>query len=471
MKRVLFFILSLVTLVAILLSGCTPTPAETPVSAPPTTAPAAEQPTAAPVEEQPVFDWKKYAGTEITYSYDEHAYSEAIQNHLAEFEELTGIKVKAELLPDSAYWDKLNIVLSSKSGEWDVVGTGIEPMWDQAKPGYLEPLEKYLNDPTLTSPDYDFQDILPFLREASMWDLNDCSKIGSGSTWIIPHSFENMNLMYRKDIFEKHQLAVPTTVPELLEVAKQLKTLEPDMIPFTARGTRFWSAIHPGYISMAASYGVKDFDENCKPVMNSPQSAEFMGLYADLIRNYGPKNWSSNNWYEVVDDLANSRAVMAVDANMFGFWNDVEGASKAAGNIAFAPPPKAPGAANFNTNIWIWALALNSASKNKEAAWYFIQWATGKDLVLKGALDGKMINPIRQSVWDDPKWKAYATQPTFNNYYDTFYSTIPFTSLLFTPRAGFGAAINEWAATLQDVVTGNKDPQEELDALVKRISQ
>lgn len=460
MKRTLWFVIALVSLSSLLMASCQPAAAPTPT------------PTQ-PKEEKPPegFDWKKFSGASITFSYDEHAYSEAIVAHLGEFEELTGIKVKAELLPDSAYWDKLNIVLSSRSGEWDVVGTGIEPMWDQAKPGYLEPLEKYISDPTLTSPDWDYEDILPFLREASMWDLQDCHPIGQGQTWMIPHSFENMQLMYRKDIFEKHGLEVPETMPQLLEAAKQLQELEPEMIPFTARGVRFWSSIHPGFISMAATYGVKDYSADCKPVMNSPESAEFLGLYAELIREYGPKNWASNNWYEVVDDLASGRAVMAVDANMFGFWNDVEGASAAAGKIAFAPPPRNPEAEGFKSNIWIWALSMNAASKNKGAAWYFIQWATSKDQVLKGALMGKLINPIRQSVWDDPKWKEYATQPTFNNYYDSFVSTIPHTELLFTPRAGFAAAINEWAATLQDVVTANKDPQEELDNLVERIGQ
>lgn len=463
MKRFLWLTLALITVLALVLVGCGPKPTPAPTSPPEPT----EEEAAAPSE----FDWKKYEGTTITFSYDEHAYSEAVVADLDEFKELTGINVNAELLPDSAYWDKLNIVLSSRSGEWDVVGTGIEPMWDQAKPGYLEPLDDYIKDPTMTSPDWEYEDILPFLREASMWDLEDCHPIGQGQIWMIPHSFENMQLMYRKDIFEKHNLEVPTTVPELIEVSKKLKELEPEMIPFTARGVRFWSSIHPGFISMAASYGVKDYSEDCKPLMNSPESAEFMGLYAELIREAGPKGWASHNWYEVVDDLASGRAVMAVDANMFGFWNDAPGASAASGKIAFAPPPRSPDADTFSSNIWIWAFAMNAASKNKGAAWYFMQWATSKDQVLKGALMGKLINPIRQSTWDDPKWKEYATEPDFNNYYDTFKEVVPHMRLQFTPRAGFGKAIDEWAASLQEVVTANKDPQEELNDLVKRIQE
>jgi putative aldouronate transport system substrate-binding protein len=42
--------------------------------------------------------------------------------------------------------------------------------------------------------------------------------------------------MYREDIFEKHDLKVPTTFDELYEVLKRLKTLYPDSYPYIVRG-------------------------------------------------------------------------------------------------------------------------------------------------------------------------------------------------------------------------------------------
>ena len=42
--------------------------------------------------------------------------------------------------------------------------------------------------------------------------------------------------LYRKDIFDKHGIAVPTTFDELYEVCKQLKALYPDSYPFSVRG-------------------------------------------------------------------------------------------------------------------------------------------------------------------------------------------------------------------------------------------
>lgn len=42
--------------------------------------------------------------------------------------------------------------------------------------------------------------------------------------------------MYREDIFEKHNLEVPTTFDELYEVLKKLKALYPDSYPYVVRG-------------------------------------------------------------------------------------------------------------------------------------------------------------------------------------------------------------------------------------------
>ncbi|TIO42393.1 MAG: extracellular solute-binding protein, partial [Mesorhizobium sp.] len=82
--------------------------------------------------------------------------------------------------------------------------------------------------------------------------------------------------------------------------------------------------------------------------------------------------------------FASGRTAMTIDSNMFGFWNDVAG-KPASGKIAFAPPLHAPSATSLESDIWIWALAMNAASEKKGTAWLFIPWATSKQVALKGA--------------------------------------------------------------------------------------
>ena len=391
---------------------------------------------------------------------------------LPEFERLTGIKVKPELYPDDTYWNKLTVELTTKSPSWDVVGTGIQPSWDWAPAGLLEPLNTYLKDPKLTDAGYDYDDFLPALRSALTWTVKD-GKIatpGSGDIWAIPHAFENIQLFYRKDILDKYGIKVPTTPPEMLAACTALKKADPSITPLAVRGVRFWSSIHTAPVSIAASYGVHDFVKKGAELdtgLDSPASIKFHEDYVAMIKGCAAPSFANDNWYQVVDGIASGKTAMAVDANMFGFWNDVAG-KPSTGKIAFAPPLRAPGAANFDSNIWIWSLAINGASKQKGAAWLFIQWATSKQVDLNGALAGKLVNSPRASTWSDPAWLAYAGKPEFNNFAPTFKTVADRAALQFTPRVGFGNAMNAWAAAMQKMVNGASVP-DTLRDLAKEI--
>lgn len=156
--------------------------------------------------------------------------------------------------------------------------------------------------------------------------------------------------------------------------------------------------------------------------LDSPESIAFHKDYVDMIKKCAAPSFANDNWYEFVDGISSGRTAMAIDSNMFGFWNDVAG-KPASGKIAFAPPLHAPSATSFDSNIWIWALAMNAASEKKGTAWLFIPWATSKQVALKGALAGQLVNPPRTSTWQDDTWTKYASQPEFNNFVDSFKKT------------------------------------------------
>lgn len=176
-------------------------------------------------------NWRQFEGTAITWAYDIHPYADALAAELPEFEKLTGIKVTPELYPDDSYWNKLTIQLTTKSPAWDVVGTGIQPAWDLAPGGLLEPLDKYLNDPKLTDTEYDYNDFFPSLRAALTWKVEDGRIVSGegGEVWAIPHAFENIQLFYRKDILEKHNIIVPTTPQEMGKACEALKAADPSI--------------------------------------------------------------------------------------------------------------------------------------------------------------------------------------------------------------------------------------------------
>ena len=421
------------------------------------------------------FDWRKYEGTEITWAYDIHPYADAVVAYIDEFEDLTGIRVKPELYPDDTYWGKLNIQLSSGSPDWDVVGIGVQPAWDVTPAGQLTPLKALIEDPSMTNPDFDYEDFFPALRRAWTWNVEEEKIIDTpdGEIWAIPHAFENVQLMYRTDILNRLGVEPPGTLPDLTAACMQITKADPSITPMAVRGVRFWSSIHTAPISIAGSYGVSDFvgsGEDLDTGLDSADSIRFHKDYVEMIQACAPDSWANDNWYQVVDGLSSGKTAMAMDANMFGFWNNIKGASEASGKIAFAPPVTAPDNAGFASNIFIWSLAINSASEKQGAAWYFMQWATSKEMNVRGATDGKLVNPPRTSTWEDQAWVDYANQPEFNNFYDTFNTVQPKIALLFTPRYGFGTAMNAWAVAMQDMV-GGSDVQERLTELADEIRE
>ena len=121
------------------------------------------------------------------------------------------------------------------------------------------------------------------------------------------------------------------------------------------------------------------------------------------------------------------------------------------------------------SNEWVWQLAMNSTSKNKKAAWLFIQYFTGPEFTLWAAVNAKTVDPARQSVWDNQEFKDKIGKVP--GYYDSFTKTIPNTGIKFTPQPYFIQSTTEWAATLQKIVLSGADPKSAMESLAKKISR
>ncbi len=461
--------LALIIVLLLLVAACGQTPAPS-GGAQPTAAggqPAAGggQPTAGGGQAAG-FDWKKYSGTKINLLLNKHPYSDAFIARLPEFTKQTGIEVTYDVVPEQNYFDKLTIDLSSGQGAYDAYMTGAYMIWQYAPAGWMEPLEKYINDPNLTSPDYDFNDIIENLRQADQWDLQPGAEhLGKGSQWAIPWGFETNALMYRKDIFEQQGIKPPKTLDELVATAKKLKTN--DMAGIVVRGSKNWATIHPGYMTMYSSAGCKDYDEKMHPQMNSDCAVQVTQKWIDMVRESGPQAWTTYTWFQAGSDFGAGKAAMLFDADILGFFQNVPGGSSIAGKVAWAPGP-AGADGKVKTNMWIWSLAMNANSKHKEAAWYAIQWATAKDHLTHGALEYSVVDPVRKSVWDNPAFKKRLQD--FTNYYDTFQSIIADTKIQFTPQPKFFETTTEWASTLQDIYAGKVQAKEGLDQLAAKLT-
>jgi multiple sugar transport system substrate-binding protein len=112
---------------------------------------------------------------------------------------------------------------------------------------------------------------------------------------------------------------------------------------------------------------------------------------------------------------------------------------------------------------------MNAGSQKKDAAWLFMQWATGEEFLTTGAVDYSMVNPVRQAIWENADFQAKMAEQT--DYLETF-QTIAANDMKiqFTPQPLFFETTTEWAQALQDIYAG-ADAQERLDELVASLTQ
>jgi multiple sugar transport system substrate-binding protein len=203
--------------------------------------------------------------------------------------------------------------------------------------------------------------------------------------------------------------------------------------------------------------------------MNTPESKEFHAKWVRMIQESGPRNWSTYTWYQVGNDLGAGASAMIYDADILGYFMN-GGDNRMAGRLAFAPFKANPAAAAPTPNIWIWSLAMSNFSRDKDAAWHFLQWASGPEHTLFGATEMDFVNPVRQSVWDDEMFRERLNE-SYPGYVDQFDKSAPGASIKFTPQPLFFDLTTEWAVALQRMVAEEVPVDEGLDQLAESIDR
>jgi multiple sugar transport system substrate-binding protein len=341
------------------------------------------------------FNWRKYAGTTIRLIDSKSAFTKITKKHAKDFEKLTGIRVLAENYSTAPLRQKLLMELGAKNKDLDAFWGMQKTNYQFYNAGWIQPLDKYLKDPSLTSPDYDYEDIFPRVRA-----------VIDGKTIGITTSCNSQVLMYRKDMFEKYNVKVPTNWQELEAAAKKL-TLDTngdgktDFYGWIARMNQENTAPFANFVY---SNGANYLDKNRKPIFNSPEFVEGIKFYGKLMREYGPPGAASIGWKEAIGAFAQGRGAMIVDVSIFAkliLENPKQ--SKVVGKVGYALFP--PGKPGMQVTIQpINTYHVSNLSQKKEAAWLYIQYMTSKKVILDYMMKGLPVS--RRSAWTDPKFTA-----------------------------------------------------------------
>ena len=306
-----------------------------------------------------------------------HPYGDLLKTAIPEFERSTGIKVNVESLQESQLTTKLTTEFATRSSTVDVFMT--RPLQEGKmfyKNGWYEPLAGY-----------DFSDLPENAMSVAMF---------GSKAYLVPLVTEWEVLYYRKDLFQKAGVKVPTTFAELEAAAQKLNNPASGIAGIASRGKG--AAAVTQMSSYVYNYGGLYLDKG-RAVFDSKPALDAVRYYGRLLGTYGPPGVTSMSWENIMPLFQAGKVAMWTDASVF--YGQIVDPAKS------QVPPESVGIANFpagprqNTPYIVvsWGMAMAKQSKNKDAAMQFLKWATNADLAKRGMLAN--ITMARSSAWQD----------------------------------------------------------------------
>ncbi|HNB26084.1 MAG TPA: sugar ABC transporter substrate-binding protein [Alphaproteobacteria bacterium] len=356
---------------------------------------------------------QKYKGTEITIVWEAGLQALDPLNFSGPmWEKLTGIKVKVVEVATAEMFTKIMQDYRSGAGAYDALN--VIPAWmpDLANAGALEPLDAYVAKYGYAD---ELQKIAPTYRDNQM-------KVGD-KIYGFPDDGDVFIMYYRKDIFgdpklqaefkEKtgHDLAPPKTWAEFDEVGQFLT----DKLAPNTYGAAFFR--QPPYTMFMfqerfRNEGGKFFDaDTMKATINSDVGVKVLTEMRNENK-FMPPGVEQFGFVENLAAFLQGQTAMTISWPPYGRWAAGYGTdqevlswvpkSTIAGKVGYALPPGGHPelAAGF-------ALSVASKSKNKDAAYLFIQWLNSEDISMQRVqLPYALRDPFRDSHFTSPEYLA-----------------------------------------------------------------
>src|SRR5262245_57644304 len=176
------------------------------------------------------FTWKRFQGKELFLLLIKHPFIDVLEKNIPEFESISGMKVKWETLPEIQARQKLTVEMAANAGGIDAFFTSLhvekKRFW---KAGWYYPLNKFLQDPSLTSPDFDWNDFTPGAKAGVTQPDGSISALAA---------FVDANVFfYRKDAFGAKNATPPKTLADLEPLVQKLHA-PPGMYGIVLRGLK-----------------------------------------------------------------------------------------------------------------------------------------------------------------------------------------------------------------------------------------
>ncbi|MFE9247421.1 sugar ABC transporter substrate-binding protein [Streptomyces sp. NPDC007088] len=185
-------------------------------------------------------------------------------------------------------------------------------------------------------------------------------------------------IVYRKDVFEKHHLAIPKNWDELQQTVKTLKKQEPKLLPLPVAGDAAY-AVAPFLWGAGGDFATEKGGK-WTGALDAPKSKEGLDFYTGLALKDKSSSVGATTWREtdVLDSFVKGKSAMVIQGN----WTPktaIAGDPSLKDKIGAFPIPGKDGglapAVLGGSN-----LAVLKTSKNQDLAWKFVDMMTTSKL-------------------------------------------------------------------------------------------
>ncbi|MGB6105142.1 MAG: extracellular solute-binding protein [Pusillimonas sp.] len=341
---------------------------------------------------------KKLSGTVLNVSVFNGAFPRMLRPWIKEFEAATGVKVNYDTPSFPIYNQRTDLELSTRGSGLDVANVTFIYSGRWIASGWFTPLDDFLANQTPEQ--WDLEDILPGARAPETGK--------DGSLYGIPWNVEVvLAAASRFDLLQESGLEFPQTTDDLLQALKGVNKKDRSA-GFATDNHYGWT--FPPYLHAFGGDVFVNAPDNLLPTLDTPEAIAAADYFAHLLRDFGPDGVISYTTDQTVQALKAGRANLSTMGQSHLTQIGDQASSKTVGTAAFGLVPQGP-KGRF-PGVAVHALGIPAGSKNKEAAWAFIQWATSKEIALRAVAAGYG-SPARRSALES---REYQARQTVNGY-------------------------------------------------------
>jgi multiple sugar transport system substrate-binding protein len=174
------------------------------------------------------------------------------------------------------------------------------------------------------------------------------------------------------------------------------------MIPFASRGLA--PALPYTFSNFLHNMGAEYTDAKGRSNLSSPEALKAIELYAKLLKDYGPPGVINYSFPQLTAVNSNGQAVMTFQSS--NEFSKIMAVTERTKDTSVMVLPAGPGG---SVPVVIgWQLSISPNSKKQKQAWYFLQWATSREMQVRLGLDG--LAAPRTSVWQSKEFSSWLAE-------------------------------------------------------------